>query len=107
MPAIRSINFADKVMHIIGTYRLLLRPEILESLRREIKDAVAYLRAVVNPADEVSLKRIINMPKRGVGDGSVGKVDAWATATPAKLTSRYTKRIVFMGCPLKGYGVIF
>lgn len=48
--------------------------------RREIKDAVAYLRAVVNPADEVSLKRIINTPKRGVGDGSVGKVDAWATA---------------------------
>ncbi len=48
--------------------------------RREIKDAVGYLRAVVNPADEVSLKRIINTPKRGVGDGSVAKIDAWATA---------------------------
>jgi DNA helicase-2/ATP-dependent DNA helicase PcrA len=48
--------------------------------RREIKDAVAYLRAVVNPVDEVSLKRIINEPKRGVGDTSIGKVDAYATA---------------------------
>ena len=44
MPAIRSINVADKVMHIIGTYRLLLRPEILESLRRDIKDAPAQSR---------------------------------------------------------------
>jgi DNA helicase II / ATP-dependent DNA helicase PcrA len=48
--------------------------------RREVKDAVAYLRAVVNPADEVSLKRVINEPKRGVGDTSIGKLDAWATA---------------------------
>ena len=44
--------------------------------RREIKDAMAYLRAVVNPADEVSIKRVINVPKRGVGDGSIAKLDA-------------------------------
>jgi DNA helicase II / ATP-dependent DNA helicase PcrA len=48
--------------------------------RREIKDAIAYLRAVVNPADEVSLKRVVNEPKRGVGDTSIGRLDAWATA---------------------------
>src|SRR4051794_12845391 len=35
--------------------------------RREIKDALAYLRAVVNPIDEVSVKRVLNVPKRGVG----------------------------------------
>ena len=46
--------------------------------RREIKDAVAYLRAVVNPADEVSIKRILNTPKRGVGDTSVAKLDMFA-----------------------------
>jgi DNA helicase-2/ATP-dependent DNA helicase PcrA len=34
----------------------------------------------VNPADEVSVKRVLNVPKRGVGDGSVGKLDAYATA---------------------------
>ncbi|MEM7143433.1 MAG: 3'-5' exonuclease, partial [Actinomycetota bacterium] len=49
--------------------------------RREIKDAIAYLRAVVNPTDEVSVKRVINTPKRGVGDSSIGKLDAWATRT--------------------------
>ncbi len=48
--------------------------------RREIKDAVAYLRAVMNPVDEVSLKRIINLPKRGVGDSSIGRLDAWANS---------------------------
>lgn len=46
--------------------------------RREIKDAMSYLRAVVNPADEVSIKRILNVPKRGIGDSSVAKLDALA-----------------------------
>ena len=45
--------------------------------RREVKDALAYLKAVVNPTDEVSVKRILNVPKRGVGDTSVARVDAW------------------------------
>ena len=48
--------------------------------RREVKDVIAYLRAVANPADEVSLKRIVNVPKRGVGDTSVGRLDAWAAS---------------------------
>lgn len=48
--------------------------------RREIKDALSYLRAVINPADEVSVKRVLNTPKRGVGDGSVAKIDVWAAA---------------------------
>jgi DNA helicase-2/ATP-dependent DNA helicase PcrA len=46
--------------------------------RREVKDALSYLRAVVNPADEVSVKRVLNLPKRGIGDSTVAKLDAWA-----------------------------
>ncbi|MFK8023490.1 MAG: 3'-5' exonuclease, partial [Ilumatobacter sp.] len=46
--------------------------------RREVKDAMAYLRTTVNPSDEVSLKRILNTPKRGIGDASVDKLDAFA-----------------------------
>src|SRR5204862_1616789 len=38
--------------------------------RREIKDVLAYLRAVMNPVDEVSVKRVLNVPKRGVGDST-------------------------------------
>ncbi len=45
--------------------------------RREIKDLLAYLRAATNPADEVSLRRIANVPKRGVGDTSVDRVERW------------------------------
>ena len=40
--------------------------------RREIRDVLAYLRAVANPGDEVSLRRILNVPRRGVGDTTVG-----------------------------------
>ena len=47
--------------------------------RREIKDALAYMRALVNPDDEVSWKRIVNTPRRGVGDTSVAKIDAYAS----------------------------
>ena len=36
--------------------------------RREIRDAIAYLRAIANPADDVSLRRILNVPKRGIGE---------------------------------------
>src|SRR3954454_8560780 len=46
--------------------------------RREVKDAMAYLRAVVNPVDEVSVKRVLNVPKRGIGDASIAKLDAYA-----------------------------
>ena len=45
--------------------------------RREVKDALAYVRAANNPADEVSVKRILNVPKRGIGDTTVGRIDAW------------------------------
>ncbi len=48
--------------------------------RREIKDAVAYLKAVVNPDDQVALKRIINVPKRSIGMTSVAHVDRFADA---------------------------
>jgi DNA helicase-2/ATP-dependent DNA helicase PcrA len=46
--------------------------------RREVKDALAYVKAVVNPADEVSVKRILNQPKRGIGDSTVARLDTWA-----------------------------
>jgi DNA helicase-2/ATP-dependent DNA helicase PcrA len=48
--------------------------------RREVKDAMAYLRAVANPADEISIKRVLGVPKRGIGEASVAKLDALAAA---------------------------
>ncbi len=46
--------------------------------RREVRDILAYLRLMVNPADEVCARRIVNVPKRGIGDASVEKLAAWA-----------------------------
>lgn len=46
--------------------------------RREIKDAVAYLRAIANPDDDVNLRRVLNVPKRGIGDRSEAMVAAFA-----------------------------
>ncbi len=42
--------------------------------RKEVKNALAYMRLVINPQDEESLKRIINFPARGIGDTTVNKV---------------------------------
>ncbi len=39
--------------------------------RKEVRDVVAYLRVMVNPADDISLRRIINVPKRAIGDSTV------------------------------------
>lgn len=47
--------------------------------RREVRDALAYLRMLVNPDDQVSLRRILNTPKRGIGDRAVECVNELAT----------------------------
>jgi len=46
--------------------------------RKEVKDLMAYLRALSNPNDSVALDRIINVPKRGIGDKSIGNVKEYA-----------------------------
>jgi DNA helicase-2/ATP-dependent DNA helicase PcrA len=43
--------------------------------RKEIKDIVAYLKVLENPLDNISLKRIINIPKRGIGNATIDKLD--------------------------------
>lgn len=48
--------------------------------RKEIKDILAYLRLVSNPDDDISLRRIINVPKRGIGDTTVDKLEEAAAA---------------------------
>ncbi|NLK98158.1 DNA helicase PcrA [Defluviitalea saccharophila] len=58
-------------------YRLLGGVRFYE--RKEIKDLLGYLRVIQNPSDDLSLKRIINVPKRGIGDTTIGKVEAFAS----------------------------
>jgi len=46
--------------------------------RKEIKDILAYLRLIANPDDDISLQRVINVPKRGIGSGSIDKIANFA-----------------------------
>lgn len=46
--------------------------------RREIKDLLSYLRVLVNPVDDITLRRIVNMPRRGIGDTSLERLQIFA-----------------------------
>jgi len=46
--------------------------------RKEIKDILGYLRAVVNPGDLISIRRIVNTPKRGIGEATVASIERFA-----------------------------
>ena len=46
--------------------------------RKEIKDVLGYLRLLLNPQDVISFRRVVNMPKRGIGDATVGAVEGFA-----------------------------
>jgi DNA helicase-2/ATP-dependent DNA helicase PcrA len=72
--------------------------------RKEIKDVFAYLRAVVNPGDLVSLRRIINTPKRGIGDATVGALEGFAAeeGIPFLEAARKADDISVLGQRAKG-----
>ena len=48
--------------------------------RREIKDVLAYLRLLCNPDDDISVKRVVNLPRRGIGHTTIGRVERFAEA---------------------------
>jgi DNA helicase-2/ATP-dependent DNA helicase PcrA len=60
------------------SYQVIGGPRFYE--RAEIKDAIAYLQAIDNPYDAVSLTRIANRPRRGIGDSSLARMQTWADA---------------------------
>ena len=56
--------------------------------RAEIRDAIAYLRLIVSPADDLAFERIVNQPKRGLGDKAVATIHRHARARPAAAAAR-------------------
>jgi DNA helicase-2/ATP-dependent DNA helicase PcrA len=57
-------------------YKLVAGTRFYE--RREVKDVIAYLRLIQNPDDAVSLRRVINVPQRGIGERSLDELTRWA-----------------------------
>ncbi|MEG1346385.1 MAG: 3'-5' exonuclease, partial [Acidaminococcaceae bacterium] len=53
--------------------------------RKEVKDILAYLRVVFNPNDTLSMMRIINVPRRGIGDATIAKLQTYAAANDKTL----------------------
>ncbi len=66
--------------------------------RAEIRDVTAYLKVIVNPADEVSLRRIINTPKRGIGETTVERVVGLAREKGIGLEAAMRDELALGGC---------
>ena len=75
--------FEDRFVTLGLPYRVIGGPRFYE--RQEIKDAIAYLEVTLNPVNDLKLERIINVPKRGLGDTSVKRVHALARALDVPL----------------------
>ncbi len=72
----QSRNFEDAFMRRGIAYRIVSGLRFYE--RKEIKDFMAYLRLLHNPMDNYSFRRIVNVPRRGIGDVTVAKVEEFA-----------------------------
>lgn len=59
--------------------------------RKEVKDALAYLRLLANPADDLSLLRVINMPRRGIGDTAMDHLQLFAQQQQLGLSAALTR----------------
>jgi len=77
-------EFEDRFISIGMPYRIVGGFRFYE--RAEIRDALAYLRVVAQPADDLAFERIVNVPKRGLGDKAVQKVHQLARAEGVPLT---------------------
>ena len=69
-------EFEDRFIQIGMPYKIVGGFRFYE--RQEIRDALAYLRVIVQPADDLAFERIVNTPKRGLGDKAVGMIHGYA-----------------------------
>ncbi len=74
----QSRVFEDAFRRVAIPYEIVGALRFYE--RAEVKDAIAYLRVVVNPKDSLSVKRIVNVPARGLGKNSLGLIEQYAAS---------------------------
>lgn len=104
--ALRKLNIKYKIVGGLSFYQ-----------RKEIKDLISYLRLTVNPNDEQALRRVINYPKRGIGDTTISKLinaadesneTLWDVVVNAEkfLPARVSNPVVDFGQKIKSYEVV-
>ena len=76
-------EFEERFITLGLPYRVIGGPRFYE--RREIRDALAYLRVIASPSDDLAFERIINVPKRGIGDATLRLIHAAARAADKPL----------------------
>src|SRR5438132_3935336 len=79
----QSRQFEEMFLRLGVAYQIVGGLRFYE--RAEIKDLLAYLRVAYNAADQASLRRVINVPRRGIGDGTLRRLEAWAEAERVSL----------------------
>jgi DNA helicase-2/ATP-dependent DNA helicase PcrA len=79
----QSRAIEDALMREGTAYRVVGGVRFYE--RKEIKDALAYMRLVINPHDDVSMRRVINVPARGIGKGVMESIERVSPASPDHL----------------------
>src|SRR5262245_19476468 len=77
-------EFEDRFIQLGLPYRVIGGPRFYE--RAEIRDALAYLRVIAQPADDLAFERIVNVPKRGLGDATVQMLHDYARKKRIPLT---------------------
>ena len=85
----QSRVFEETFLRIAIPYKVVGGVRFYE--RKEVKDFLAYLRVLVNAEDEISLRRIINTPKRGIGDRALDCVDLFAAEAEISFWSALTQ----------------
>ncbi len=76
--------FEERFIQLGLPYRVVGGPRFYE--RAEIRDAVAYLRLVAQPADDLAFERIVNLPRRGIGDAAIKTLHGVARSAELPLT---------------------
>jgi DNA helicase-2/ATP-dependent DNA helicase PcrA len=74
--------------------------------RKEVRDALAYLRVIANPDDTVSIRRVLNTPRRGIGDRAVGSVDALSSRERISFGAALRRAETAPGMPARAAGAI-
>jgi DNA helicase-2/ATP-dependent DNA helicase PcrA len=77
-------EFEERFIQLGIPYRVIGGPRFYE--RAEIRDAMAYLRVIAQPADDLAFERIVNTPRRGIGDATMQQVHMVARAERVPLT---------------------